>query len=106
MPELTLSTLISKARAIGGPYLAAALLCVGAGYFLRGTVEAQSTTNAAVARLDSVAIKREEFNSTIVQLRADLNGAVQRIGDVAQRQDSTNKLLRRFICRSQPPICP
>jgi len=95
MPDAIISTLIAKAKVLGGPIAAALLLGLTAGWYARGERTTATALAATVARLDSNTVKRPEFSLALARLEA-----------VALRQDSTNALLRRFICRSQPTICP
>jgi hypothetical protein len=95
MPDAILSTLLAKAKVFGGPIAACLLIGVSAGWFARGERATANTLAATVARLDSNTVKRPEFERTLLRLEA-----------VAVRQDSTNALLKRFICRSAPTICP
>lgn len=97
MPDsVILSTLLSKARALGGPILGFALFAAAAGWALRGTVADADQLRRTVATLDSSTVKKEDFRL----LQRDVR-------DTRVIAESTNALLRRFICRSYPRgICP
>lgn len=95
MPDTILPTLLAKAKVLGGPIVAVFLIGGSAGWFARGERASAQTLAASVARLDSNTVKRPEFNALVGELR-----------HYAARGDSTNALLRRFVCRSYRDICP
>jgi hypothetical protein len=97
MPDFSL--LFAKARALGNPLLAAAVIAGTVAWAARGIVDGNAvslaTTAATVARLDSNTVKRAEFDALVLEFRR-----------YAANGDSTNRLLRRFICASHREICP
>ena len=96
MPDTVIASLLTKARAFGGPFLAAAMLCAAAGWALRGNVAGADQLRARVANLDTTTVRKEDFRT----LQRDVR-------DTRVLAESTNVLLRRFICRSYPRgICP
>lgn len=95
MPDAIISALITKAKVLGGPIAAALLLGLTAGWYAHGERSTATALAATVARLDSSTVKRSEFDALVVELRR-----------YAERADTTSALLRRYLCRSQPTICP
>jgi hypothetical protein len=95
MPDLVLKTLLVKAQAFLGPYFGIALVSFGIAWALRGKVADADVLRAAVARLDSTTVKKDTFALFVQEMRI-----------VAAKQDSTNALLRRWICRGAPRLCP
>jgi hypothetical protein len=95
MPDALISTLLAKAKSLGGPIAAAALIGLSVGWYAHGERTTADNLASQVSRLDSGTVKRPEFDRLVVEFRY-----------YAARGDSTNALLRRFICRSQPTICP
>jgi hypothetical protein len=93
MPVVT--ALLSKAKALGGPFVALALLGAAGGWATRGVAEDQQDIAERVAQLDRTTVKRYEFERVL-----------ERLDRYAERSDSTSALLRRFLCRSQPALCP
>jgi len=85
MPDnVVLATLLSKARAFGGPFLGFALFAGAAGWALRGTVADADTLRRQVAALDSTTVKKEDLR------------LLQR--DVRETRD----LVIRLVCRQFP----
>lgn len=82
-------------KPILGPWGIALALAVGLGWTVRDGAQSGRDLSVRVAQLDSVAVKQPQFERVVERLEA-----------VAARQDSTNALLRRFICREQPTVCP
>lgn len=94
-PDTLIAAFVAKAKVIGGPIVVGVCLGISAGWYAHGERSAADNLAATVARLDSNTVKRPEFDTLVREFRV-----------YAARGDSTNALLRRFICRSQPTICP
>jgi hypothetical protein len=88
MHDAFLPTLLAKARTLGGPFVAFALLSAAAGWALRGASEGQVNTTASIARLDSTTVKRDTFALFVQEVRGEL------------------RLVRRYVCRQSPDLCP
>lgn len=93
MAEIT-AALLAKAKTLS-PMAAVLLMGISGGWYARGQDTRMTKAEARIAVVDSASVKRHEFERVVDRLEA-----------VASRQDSTNALLRRFICRSQPVVCP
>lgn len=102
MAETLVAALLTKAKVLGGPLVGVLLLGMSAGWYARGERSTSENLATTVARLDSNTVKRPEFERAVIRLEA----IVSRQDAAAVRQDSTNALLRRWICRAQPAVCP
>lgn len=95
MPDTVLATLLTKAKAFGGPFLGFALFAAAAGWALRGNVADADQLRAQVIQLDSTTVKKEDFRL----LERDVR-------ETRATAESTRALLRRLVCRSYRDICP
>lgn len=95
MADTLIAAFLTKAKIVGGPIVAGLLLGMSAGWYARGERSTAINLAATVARLDSNTVKRPEFDRLVLEFRV-----------YAARGDSTNALLRRFICVKSPAICP
>src|ERR1041385_4437722 len=87
--------LLPALKPLLGPWGIAVMLAAGLGWVGRDAAQTGRDLALRVAQLDSATVKLPQFERVVERLEA-----------VAARQDSTNALLRRFICREQPTICP
>jgi hypothetical protein len=88
-------SLLPALKALVGPWGIALFLASLVGWNGRALAQARTDLVTRVSQLDSATVKRPQFERTVERLEA-----------VAARQDSTNALLRRYICRDAPTICP
>lgn len=73
-----------------------ALLIAGSmGWYLRDRDQAPIELRAGLARLDSTTVKRDTFALFV----RDMNNQLHELR-------STSDLLRRFVCRRSPDLCP
>lgn len=95
MADSITTFLLAKLKVVGGPIAAGAIFGATVAWYARGERSTADQLAREVRRIDDATVKRPEFDALVGEFRR-----------YAVRGDSTNALLRRYICREQPAICP